>query len=356
MSGPGAHRPPGDRWGGFKSLVKDLPPETLAVVDKRVAKFHPTLVPALKKAGAHGVVLLQGGEKAKSFNVLQQILEAGIGLSRRGTLLCVGGGTLGDVSTVAAHVLKRGVPLIQVPSTLLAAVDSSLGGKGALDLEVKGRTVKNAMGVFHYAAASWLCPELFESLSEKQLREGGVEAWKMVLTLDAEKWRSYLLSPPSLETLIRDARGLKARVCEEDPYELKGLRRVLNFGHTFGHVLESISDFSLAHGEAVGLGMLCALDVGRALGTTSEELAGVVENALLRVPRVLPRSKLREVIGRAQPDGSTLSALLAADKKNEKSGELKMVLLRDLGRTEFVTVGEKTWKPLWRVWREGGRP
>ena len=351
---PGAYRPANDRWGSFKRLCASLPEGSLAVVDRRVARLHPTVLPTLRARNPRAVVQLTGGEGAKSFEALEQLLVAGLTMPRSGTLIAIGGGTIGDVSTVAAHLLKRGVRLVQVPTTLLAAVDSSLGGKGAVDVTVRGRVVKNPVGVFHYAEEAWLCPEFYATLSDTQRREGALEAWKMVASLDAKLFQSYVRREPALERMVKDARRLKESVCTQDPYEQQGLRRVLNFGHTFGHVLESVSHFELSHGDAVGLGMLCALDVGRALGLTPEDVAWRVEDALHQGPGVLGRERTAELLKRASLKDVT--ALLSADKKAGSAGELRMVLLTELGSAVVRDVSADTWRALWPTWTRGERP
>jgi 3-dehydroquinate synthase len=351
---PGAYRPANDRWGAFSRVSATLPEGSFVVVDKRVAKLHPTLLPALQARRPHAILQIMGGERAKSFESLAQVLSAGLMLPRSGTLVAIGGGTIGDVCTMAAHLLKRGVRLVQVPTTLLAAVDSSLGGKGAVDVTVNGRVVKNPVGVFHYAEETWLCPELFESLSDTQRREGALEAWKMVASLDAQLFQSYTRRPPSLERLVKDARRLKETVCAQDPYEQQGLRRVLNFGHTFGHVLESVSHFKLSHGDAVGLGMLCALDVGRSLGVTPDKVAARVETALEKGPGVLGRKRAAALLKRATLED--IEVLLAADKKTGAAGELRMVLLTDIGVAEVRDVSAPEWRALWPAWTKGVRP
>ncbi|NMO19279.1 3-dehydroquinate synthase [Pyxidicoccus fallax] len=351
---PGAYRPTNDRWGTFSRLAASLPEGSVAVVDRTVAKLHPTLISTLEARKPRAIVQLVGGESAKTFTALEKVLAASLSMPRSGTLLAVGGGTVGDVSTVAAHLLKRGVRLVQVPTTLLAAVDSSLGGKGAVDLTVKGRVVKNPAGVFHYAEEGWLCPEFFSTLSETQVREGSLEAWKMVISLDATLFRRYVRKPPELNKLVKDARGLKERVCTQDPYEHQGLRRVLNFGHTFGHVLESVSRFKLSHGDAVGLGMLLALDVGRLLGVTPEPVAAQAEEALAQGPGVLGRERAAALLGRAPM--KDVVTLLNADKKAGAKGELRMVLLTAIGATEVRDVAESSWRALWPAWTKGVRP
>lgn len=351
---PGSYRPAEEHWGPFSRAVARLPRRPLVVLDARVARLHPGVRPALERLSPHAVVAVPGGEPAKSFRVLERILVAGATLPRAGAVVAIGGGTIGDVATVAAHLLKRGVALHHVPTTVLAAVDSSLGGKGAVDVAVGVRTVKNLAGVFHAAEACWLCPEFFTTLSTAQRREGAIEAWKMAVCLDADRYRAWVRRPPPLQRLVREARALKEAVVREDPYERTGLRKVLNFGHTFGHVLESLSGFGLAHGEAVGLGMLCALDVGRALGVTPEGLAGEVEEALLGRAEVRERSGLARLLRRAR--GAEVERLLAADKKAGARGELQMVLLADLGHAPVLPVAPAVWQALLPAWREGRRP
>jgi 3-dehydroquinate synthase len=351
----GSYLPPDDRWGTFEELAADVPEGALVVMDRRVARLHPSLARALKARKPRAVVLLEGAEGSKSLAAVERIALAGRGLPRSGTLVAVGGGTIGDVCTVAAHLIKRGVTLMQVPTTVLAAVDSSLGGKGALNLgQDREVGVKNALGVFHYARRTWLCPEVLTTLEPAQVREGFTEAWKMAACLDAGTWAAWSSSPPALEQLIREARALKARVCAEDPYELRGTRQVLNFGHTFGHVIESLTRFRVAHGDAVGLGMLCALDVGRAAGVTPEDVARQVETQLHRAPGILPRSRLAKVLAGHKP--SDVEELLREDKKTGASGELRMVLLRRVGQWVLQQIQGSVWRKLIPAWKEGWIP
>ncbi len=351
---PGSYRPSQDVWGTFESVVGRLPHPVAVLIDRRVERLHPKIARLLKRAAPEHRITLVAGEKAKTVGVLEKLLTAMHALPRSGALVCIGGGTLGDLATVGAHLHKRGIRLIQVPTTLLAAVDSSLGGKGALSAGAGRHLVKNAMGVFHYAEETWLCPELFETLSEKQLREGRVEAWKMVATLDAGLWTSYRQKAPSLQKLVTDARGLKSRVCESDPYETTGVRQVLNFGHTFGHVLESVSGFRLSHGDAVGLGMLCALDVGRALRVTDESVAREIETGLFEGAGVLPRRVLGKWLNRQNPN--SIETLLLADKKVDKTGRLQMVLVPEVGTHRLEPVERVTWQKLLPSWPRGLRP
>jgi 3-dehydroquinate synthase len=349
---PGSYLPTRDAWGSLSQLSKRVPPQTLALVDAEVARLHPEPIAELQ-GRCKAFLALEAGERAKSVDRLSDVIAAGLAIPRSGTLLCVGGGTLGDLATVAAHLLKRGLSLIQVPSTLLAAVDSSVGGKGALH-SGGAAPVKNALGVFHYAQESWLCPELFTTLSADQIREGRIEAFKMAATLSLALWKRYVRALPSLKTLIRDARRMKSAVCKKDPYEHQGFRGVLNFGHTFGHAIETVTDFSVSHGDAVGLGILCALDVGRVLNVTSDRVAASIEDFFVGRAGSGDRKALAKALGRTRP--AEVKAILAADKKSTAQGELKMVLVPGLGRAVLRKVPEETWTRLLPYWQQGERP
>lgn len=354
MSAPGAFLPLRDVWAPFERAAERIPEDALVVIDAKVAALHPRVLARCRRR-AKVVLPLRAGEGAKTLGTLAKVLAAGVGLPRSGALVAVGGGTIGDLCTVAAHLLKRGVRLIHVPTTVLAAVDSSVGGKGAVHTAARGgMAVKNAAGVFHYPEECWICPELFATLPGRALREGATEAWKMVACLAPGLWRSYQRSAPPMERMIRDARKLKDEVCRGDPYELKGPRRVLNFGHTFGHVLESLTRFRVSHGDAVGMGMLCALDAGRAQGVTPEAVAEEVERGLLEGPRILGRRELAVALERASVPA--VAELLKADKKAGRAGALRMVLLQRIGAAETYPVDARTWRPLLSAWRRGARP
>ncbi len=302
---PGAWKRSRDVEGRFEGLVSRLGDGPIfAIADARVLRLHPHVGRALKRKNVT-LVALRAGEGAKSLRTVETLTRRAVALPRKVTVLAIGGGTIGDVATVFAHVFKRGVGrLVHVPTTLLAAVDSSVGGKGAVN--VAG--AKNVLGVFHAADETWLCPELFTTLTEAQRREGRVEAWKMVVTLDARRWAKWRAQLPADEEVIRVSRALKNALVDRDPYETKGLRVVLNFGHTFGHVIESLSRYRVRHGEAVGLGMLYALDLGVRQGVTPEALAQEVE-------RVLPVKRARLTKWLAPRYRARIVALLKADKK-----------------------------------------
>jgi 3-dehydroquinate synthase len=335
---PGSFTPCVDRWGRFDQLLATTPP-TFVIADAKVLALHRHVAHALRSI-PH--VALRAGERAKSLRTLEHVAAQALNVPRDALVLAVGGGTIGDLATVFAHLHKRGARLIHVPSTVLAAVDSSVGGKGALNLS----QVKNALGVFHAPIEGWLCPELFTTLTPAQHREGQAEAWKMALTLDEQVFRTWRLAQPDLGSLIRTSRALKNAVCVKDPYEQLGLRAVLNFGHTFGHVLESLTRYRVRHGEAVALGMLCALDVGRELGVTADRIALDVEARLPLGRR--PRARLARALGRATK--AQIRQYLRGDKKGATADHTRFILLKKPGHWVAQNVAHRTWEALLARW------
>ena len=336
-----------DLWGAFPALARGLPEETVAIVDSRVAELHPAVTDSL---GSRQVLLVNGGERAKQLREVERILRAMVNVSRHGTLLAVGGGTVGDLATVVAHLHKRGIDLILAPTTLLAAVDSSVGGKGAVNLGL----VKNGAGVFHIPVQTWLCHELFATLTPEQTNEGRVEAWKMAACFDARRWRALCARPPALRSLIRDSRRTKKRVCDADPLDLGGERQFLNFGHTFGHVLESLSGHRMTHGAAVRLGVVCALDAGRTLGVTTKAVAEQVQAGFEPLGDQPTRMELaRSFRGIEEAD---VRDLLRADKKGSNSEAIQMVLLTRLGAPVMRGIAPHVFAPLLQAWSEGRVP
>ena len=169
-------------------------------------------------------------------------------------------------------------------------------------------------------------------------------------------WKAWTSAQPDRTDLVRAARRIKARVCEKDPYEQSGLRRVLNFGHTVGHALETISGFRLRHGEAVGIGMLCALDVGQAMGVTSRRIAQDVETALTDHPGPVRKARSHFAKLMKGTSADALQKVLQSDKKATRADALTMILLERIGRASAVQVPHEVWRKLLVPWREGVRP
>lgn len=341
---PGAFQPHVALWEPFPRLAaRFLQDDLLVVADERVLGLHPAVRRALR---GRPVAALRAGERTKSLATVEKLAKKSLQVSRQGLVVALGGGTIGDVSVVFAHLLKRGVTLVQVPSTLLAAVDSSIGGKGAVNV---GR-VKNALGAFHFPHRVWICRELFETLSEAQRREGRIEAWKVAL-LDDKLWARWIARAPDDDELIREAQRLKAEICEADPYERLGVRTSLNLGHTFGHVIEEVTGFRVRHGEAVGLGLLCALDVSVSLGLMKPAVAKEIEAAFPQA--AAPRRRLASAFdGVASRE---VEGLLRSDKKGGATG-VNMVLLGRPGVSAVWPVPPKLWRSLFASWKRGVVP
>jgi 3-dehydroquinate synthase len=241
--------------------------------------------------------------------------------------VALGGGTVGDIAGFAAAIFKRGVPVVQIPTTTVAQADSSVGGKTGVDSSVS----KNAFGAFWQPAVVYIDVETLATLDDRQYRAGLVESVKHAAIMDAEYFEFFETNIDAilrkdmavLEQIAHTNCRIKAEVVEQDPTE-KNLRRILNYGHTIGHAVESVSGFELLHGECVGIGMIVAGKLEKALGLVADDRLGRIERLLtkLEMPTMIPASiNKRELI-----------ALLATDKKAVGQWP-RFVLLETLGKT-----------------------
>lgn len=220
------------------------------------------------------VVRVAQGEGSKSFETLQTLLSTMLenGFSRGDCAVAVGGGVVGDLTGFAASVYMRGIDFYNIPTTVLSMVDSSVGGKTAINLD----GIKNIVGSFHQPKKVIIDPDLLKTLPERQISSGMAEALKMSLTSDKELFDIFEKDDPIDKTdiIIEKALKIKSGVVEKDEKE-GGLRRILNFGHTIGHGIESFEEFhGLYHGECVALGMIpmCSKDVRQRLIPVLEKL------------------------------------------------------------------------------------
>ena len=236
-------------------------------LDRRVLVVTDTGVPAeyaravAEQCAEPTVVTLPMGEGSKSFARLEQLLSGMLakGFTRTDCVVAVGGGVIGDLSGFAAACFMRGIDFYNIPTTLLSQVDSSIGGKTAIDLD----GVKNCVGAFWQPKAVLIDPATLATLPGRQIANGMAEAVKMSLTSDAGLFGLFETGDIDRETVILRSLEIKKRVVEADERE-SGLRRVLNFGHTLGHGIESAAGLhGMLHGECVALGMLpmCAPEV-----------------------------------------------------------------------------------------------
>jgi 3-dehydroquinate synthase len=297
------------------------------ITDRRVERLYGQDVrESLSGAGFQPIFLsVASGERSKSWPVVQRLARELLaqGAHRGTALVALGGGVVGDLAGFLASIYMRGVPLVQVPTTLLAMVDASIGGKTAINLP-EG---KNLLGTFHQPRLVVMDPEFLGTLPPKERLNGLAEVFKAGFIRDQEllerlarEGLGIFHNPGELLEVIYRAAGIKVAVVAADVREAD-LRRLLNFGHTLGHGLEAASGFRLPHGRAVALGMLMALRL-------SERLAGLPENQSRWGQRLLEKFGYTE--GLPDLDREAVLAALYRDKKRLEAG-LVFVLLRSLG-------------------------
>ena len=291
------------------------------------------------------------GEKDKTCDKMVSICRAAVnaGLNRSGEMIAVGGGVTGDMTGFAAAIYLRGIKFIQMPTTLLAMVDSSVGGKTAVDLP-EG---KNLIGVFHQPQAVLIDPDFLQTLPERELHCGMAEVIKMAAGFDEEFFcflekhaadlAQYETFSAIAEPVIGRSCELKADIVRRDEKEsASGVRELLNFGHTFGHAIETLSGFSLLHGECVAIGMVIA---GRA--ALSRNLWSV--DAQRRMISLLEKAGL-PVNPPADITFDDVLQLMRRDKKN-RDGRIAVILPEKLGK---LTVSRDfTDIELKKIWEAG---
>jgi 3-dehydroquinate synthase len=312
---------------------------TAVVTDRTVAKHW--LEPAEASLAAAGIptsrVVVEEGEISKTYAGLEKVSEALIAakIERNDLVIALGGGVVGDLAGFAAAILRRGVDFVQVPTSLLAQVDSSVGGKTGIN-SPQG---KNLLGAFHQPVLVIADTAVLDTLSPRQFRAGYAEVAKYGVLGDEafftwlEKNHSDIFKGGAArEHAIATSCRAKAGVVSRDERET-GERALLNLGHTFGHALEAATGFSdrLFHGEGVAIGMTLAAQFSAKLGMIGEAEAARVERHLIEAG--LP-TRLQDIAGFAQEglaDADTLMALMAQDKK-VKRGKLTFILLEAVGR------------------------
>jgi 3-dehydroquinate synthase len=283
-------------------------------------------------------IVLDAGEGTKSFRGLERLMETLLdsGIDRGGLVVAFGGGVIGDVTGFAAAILKRGVAYAQVPTTLLAQVDSSVGGKTALNT----RQGKNLIGVFHQPKIVIADTNVLGTLPRRELAAGYAEVAKygalgdetLFAWLEANGQAALAGDPGKRVYMVAHSCRMKAEIVGRDERET-GERALLNLGHTFAHALEAATGYSarLLHGEAVAIGLVLAFRLSAQLGLAPPAESERLEKHLRSVS--LPTS-LGDVRGE-RPDADALLAHMMHDKKAE-GGKLTFVLVRGLGRA-FTT-------------------
>ncbi|MCU0419848.1 MAG: 3-dehydroquinate synthase [Cyclobacteriaceae bacterium] len=314
---------------------------TVVVDDHTATHCYPLIRAALP---LHHIIQLPAGEEFKNLAtctlIWQKLTDRHI--DRHGLVIVLGGGVLGDMAGFCAATYKRGIDFLLVPTTLLAQADASVGGKLGIDFN----HFKNHIGVFHLPVATLVSPLFLKTLPVSELRSGFAEVVKHCLLDGPEAWQSVTaqtLAEQNWATWVAHSVALKENITRQDPTE-KGLRKVLNLGHTIGHAVETASlesEHRLLHGEAIAVGLMAEAFLSTQKGW-------------------LPESSLQEIThyltATFGTPGQTLSgrAVLAnarQDKKN-KSNRILVVLLRDIGKPEWdVEVSEKELEASWQYYQ-----
>jgi 3-dehydroquinate synthase len=319
------------------SVLADLLPQASSIFVLTVPpvrkRWGSKLLRSLKAAGfAPQVISMPDGEPAKRLSTIETLAEklAKMHADRKAVIVALGGGVVGDVAGLLASLYMRGVEFVQIPTTVLAQVDASIGGKTGVNL-LAG---KNLIGTFHHPRVVLIDPTVLKTLSDREFRAGLYEALKcgvignVELFLRFEQNRARILKrdPIELEWLIAQSVRLKAEVVSADERE-GGLRRVLNLGHTIGHALEAETGYrKLLHGEAVAWGMIAATNIALSVGRTDSVTAGRIADAVLslgRLPEVNVSS--RKILSRLQTDKKTQNSVV------------HFILPREIGKVEVAS-------------------
>ena len=310
-------------------------PVTAIVTDENVAHHHlKTLTDSLDQAGVkHTSIIVPAGEQTKSYTRLAQVCDDIIaaGMERNDHIIAFGGGVIGDLAGFAAAIVRRGIGFIQIPTSLLAQVDSSVGGKTGIN----SSHGKNLVGAFHQPVAVLADINVLNTLPARELAAGYAEVAKYGLLGDAEffGWlednasRIFAGDPQARIHAIRTSCQAKAAIVARDERE-SGDRALLNLGHTFGHALESATGYSdkLLHGEGVAIGMAQAFRFSEQLGICRPGAAARMETHLRSVGLPTDLSGIRAYL----PDAGKLVEIMRQDKKAE-AGRINFVLVKDVG-------------------------
>ena len=309
------------------ALTEMKPARGMAVItDRNVARYH-------RLAGID-TIEIDPGEPSKSFATYEWLCNELVtrGLDRTSEIVALGGGVVGDLAGLVAATLYRGVAFGQIPTTLVAMTDSAIGGKTAIDLPAG----KNLVGAFHQPRWVICALDYLDTLPERERKAGFGELWKYALLDGAELWRAVDACtawassggprPRELREVIRACVAYKAAIVSRDEREITGQRALLNLGHTVGHAIESAT--GLHHGEAVGLGLIAACRVSRAIGACGAELEQEVVGALRRtgLPADLDAVLSDDVLAR-----------LVVDKKRV-GANLRFLVIRGVGACEPVEI------------------
>lgn len=314
-----------------KSLIEDWPSSIVIITDSNVGIEYGDLVREdLSKIARTCIVSFKAGESSKTLESAATLLSklAALDLDRKGVVISLGGGVVGDLTGFVASVFKRGITYFQIPTTLLAQVDSSIGGKTGVD----AKWGKNQIGTFYHPRGVLIDPLALKTLPESELINGVGEIVKYSVIANEKMFdqlsRSRLDSGEELGKFISECCAIKVNIISKDPNE-KNLRSILNYGHTVGHAVEAASGYSLSHGKSVIIGMLAEGWIARQLGFFKQD-DYERQQALLR--------SLDISSYHLNLDEKKLLALALADKKSS-SGVIRMSLPERIGRMRVTKDG-----------------
>ncbi len=296
------------------------------VDENTLVHCYPLVKPYLPE---HHLIQIKSGENYKTLQTCEYIWKrmTELNLDRWSVLVNLGGGVIGDMGGFCAALFKRGLYFVQVPTTLLSQVDASVGGKTGVDFE----GLKNHIGVYKEPVAVFIYPEFLQTLPQREIKSGYAEIIKHWLIADADMFeaqRHIGLFAENWEELIRHSVSIKSKVVEADPLE-GGYRKVLNFGHTVGHAVESYllekPGRELLHGEAIAIGMLCEAYLSVKKSLLTKEALEKIETFLVSVYEKVPLT---------EDDIQTISRFALQDKKNT-GATINCTLLQRIGSAVY---------------------
>lgn len=322
---------------GVLSDFNSLLPENLKSAPLFFVCDENTQVYAKNISGGQPLYVVKAGEDSKSFSELQNLVSWALDnkIDRHSVLVAIGGGVIGDLAGFAASIILRGISVIQIPTTLLAMVDSSVGGKTGIN----SSHGKNLIGAFHQPSLVLCDLDVLKTLPEREIKAGYAEVLKYGL-LGNEIFYAWLqqngqdvldLKPEAVKHAVRVSCEMKAQIVKEDERETSGRRALLNLGHTFGHVFEAEMGYDgrLLHGEAVSVGMVCAIDLSIRKGWLDEH---VKDSVLAHMKQLGLKYKIADIGIPKDTDFKKLYKRMFSDKK-AKAGKINFVVLKEIGES-----------------------
>ncbi len=295
-----------------------------------------------KEKLSYNIVILPDGEVYKNLKTVQKIYDKLLlyHADRHSMLIGIGGGVIGDITGFAASTYMRGIRYIQVPTTLLAQVDAAIGGKTGVDYSL----VKNIIGAFYQPVLVYSNMNLLKTLSDRTYRAGIAEVIKYGIIEDKnlfsyiERHKADILnqSRNSLLKIVYESSRIKTKFVEKDEKEITGVRMLLNFGHTFGHAIESFTHYKILHGEAVGMGMIMAAKLSHLLNLCKKDVPEKIEHIIkgVKLPPSLNGINIQH-----------LSKSINYDKKS-KSDKINLILLKEIGVPVVYRMDKKMLKKI----------